>query len=102
MKFIPGSHDQGVYHHQELKSENNLLSRGQTIKEIDETKAVKMVLNAGQFSFHKEDCVHGSAPNNSDDRRIGLSIHYFSPNVHEKTFEIFDEVKHYLQLLIYC
>ena len=86
MKFIPGSHDQGIYHHEELKSENNLLSRGQTIKKINEKKAVSMVLNAGQFSFHKEDCVHGSAPNNSDDRRIGLSIHYISPNVHEKKF----------------
>ena len=45
-----------------------------------------MVLKAGQFSFHKEDCVHGSAPNNSDDRRIGFSIHYIPPTVRETAF----------------
>ena len=45
-----------------------------------------MILKAGQFSFHKEDCVHGSAPNMSNDRRIGLSIHYVSPSVRETGF----------------
>ena len=45
-----------------------------------------MLLRPGQFSFHKEDCVHGSAPNNSDDRRIGYSIHYVAPSIREKGF----------------
>ena len=86
MEFIPGSHNQGIYDHEEFKSDDNLLSRGQTILGVDETKAVPMVLKAGQFSFHKEDCVHGSAPNNSDDRRIGYSIHYIPPTIREIGF----------------
>ena len=86
MEFIPGTHNQGIYRHEELKSDENLLSRGQTITDVDEDKAVPMVLEAGQFSFHKEDCVHGSAPNNSDDRRIGFSIHYIPPTVRETAF----------------
>lgn len=86
MKFIPGTHDKGIYGHAELKSAENLLSRGQTILGVEEDRAVPMVLRAGQFSFHKEDCVHGSAPNRSDDRRIGLSIHYVAPTVRETAF----------------
>ena len=31
IKFIPGSHDQGVYPHAEHRANDNLLSRGQTI-----------------------------------------------------------------------
>lgn len=86
MEFIPGTHDQGIYGHEELKSADNLLSRGQTILGVEADRAVPMVLRAGQFSFHKEDCVHGSAPNRSDDRRIGLSIHYVPPTVRETRF----------------
>ena len=40
-----------------------------------------MVLKAGEFSLHHEAIVHGSDPNNSDQRRIGLSIHYISTDV---------------------
>ncbi|MBK19800.1 MAG: phytanoyl-CoA dioxygenase [Rhodospirillaceae bacterium] len=86
MEFIPGTHNRGLIHHEEYKSDENLLSRGQTIDGVDETKALPMILKAGQFSFHKEDCVHGSAPNKSDDRRIGLSIHYVPPSIRETGF----------------
>lgn len=83
VSFVPGTHDRGVYRHEERKAADNLLSRGQTIVGIDEAKAVPMVLKAGQFSFHNEDTVHGSAPNNSPNRRIGFSIHYIPPYVRE-------------------
>lgn len=86
MRFIPGSHNKGVLTHDELKSDTNLLSRGQTIHGIDESKAVLVPLKAGQFSFHKEDTLHASDPNTTNDRRIGLSIHYVSPDVRETAF----------------
>jgi hypothetical protein len=86
MRFIPGSHDQGLYRHDELTGGNNLLSRGQTIPDIDESKAVAVPLKAGQFSFHKEDTVHSSEPNRTDDRRIGLSIHFIPPSIQETKF----------------
>lgn len=86
MRFMPGSQDQGIYDHAETGADNNLLSRGQTVEGIDESKAVHVPLKAGQFSFHKEDVLHASDPNESDDRRIGLSIHYISPNVRETGF----------------
>lgn len=86
MRFIPGSHNKGIYSHDELKTSDNLLSRGQTVKGIDESKAVHVPLKAGQFSFHKEDCLHASHPNTTNDRRIGLSIHYVAPSVRETNF----------------
>lgn len=86
MRFIPGSHNKGLYGHEELKSKDNLLSRGQTVGGIDESKAVHVPLKAGQFSFHKEDTLHASHPNTTNDRRIGLSIHYVAPHVRETNF----------------
>lgn len=86
IKFIPGSHDRGLYRHAEIRRKDNLLTRGQTIEDIDEDAAVAVPLKAGQFSFHMEDTVHGSEPNRSDDRRIGLSIHYVPPTVRPVKF----------------
>ncbi len=86
MRFLPGSHNKGVFSHEELKSSANLLSRGQTVNGIDESKAIHVPLKAGQFSFHKEDCLHASHPNTTNDRRIGLSIHYVAPSVRETNF----------------
>lgn len=86
MRFLPGTHNKGLYSHEELKEKSNLLSRGQTVKGLDESKAVHVPLKAGQFSFHKEDTLHASHPNTTGDRRIGLSIHYVSPDVKETNF----------------
>lgn len=83
VRFLPGTHNKGIYVHAENRAADNLLSRGQTIDGIDPARAVPMVLEAGQFSFHKEDTIHGSDPNRSPNRRIGLSIHYIAPHVHE-------------------
>ena len=78
IRCIPGTHlAQTDFINKPEK--NNLLSRGQTTQKVDETKAVFMPLNSGQFSIHHERTVHGSEPNKSDDRRIGMSIHYTTP-----------------------
>ena len=83
MRFLPGSHNKGLFSHAELKAKDNLLSRGQTVVGIDESKAVHVPLKAGQFSFHREDTLHASHPNTTGDRRIGLSIHYVAPHARE-------------------
>lgn len=75
VKVIPGSH-LTQYDFINKPDPNNLLSRGQTIVGVDEAKAVSMELQPGEFSLHHEAIVHNSEPNNSDDRRIGMSIHY--------------------------
>lgn len=75
VRVVPGSHLQQA-EFVNTPSAHNLLPRGQTIPDVDESKAVHMNLEPGEFSLHHEAIIHNSDPNNSDDRRIGLSIHY--------------------------
>ena len=81
VRVLPGSHRGRIADHVETRSENNLLSRGQTIEAVDEADAVDMVLAAGQFSLHHERLIHGSNPNRSDDRRMGMSVNYMPARV---------------------
>src|SRR6516165_9051976 len=76
MKFIPGTHAVQVAH-ADTFHKDNLLTRGQEISvEVDESKAVYVELAPGQASLHHVLLFHGSAPNRSGDRRIGLAIRY--------------------------
>ena len=73
IKVIPGSHRE-VIQHVENFDESNILSRGQTVPDVDLSTAVDMPLSAGQFSLHHELLVHGSAPNMTGERRLGISF----------------------------
>jgi hypothetical protein len=76
MKFIAGTHRQQVKH-ADTFDQDNLLTRGQEIAvEVDEVQAVHVELKPGQASLHHVLLFHGSEPNRSDDRRIGLAIRY--------------------------
>lgn len=83
MRFIPGSHLGGLAPHEDTFSEDNLLSRGQTIAGIDETRAVHGPLRPGEMSLHHGRCFHASGANGSADRRIGLAIRYVTPAVRD-------------------
>lgn len=85
IRALPGSHKEPVREHEETFSADNLLSRGQTIVDVDESRAVDLDLRAGQFSIHHEMTVHGSAPNLTDSRRVGVSLSCFPPAVHVET-----------------
>ena len=81
VQIIPGSHKEPDHRHVETYAAKNLLARGQSIEGIDESKAVKLELKAGQFSMHHERLIHGSEPNDSDDRRLGMSFTYLPTRV---------------------
>jgi len=84
MKFIPVSHLWDQVAHRDTYAPNNLLSRGQEIAvAVDEAQAVAAPLAAGEISIHHVRLAHGSAPNASDDRRIGLAIRYIPPYVRQ-------------------
>ncbi len=76
MSVIPGSHRQAIGH-RETYAADNLLSRGQELA-IDpaDHDPVAMPLAPGQASFHDVRTAHGSGPNTTTERRIGLSMHY--------------------------
>jgi non-haem Fe2+, alpha-ketoglutarate-dependent halogenase len=81
MKFVPGTHKNQVPHADTFASDN-LLSRGQEIAvDVNEKDAVLVELKPGQASMHHVLLFHGSEPNQSDDRRIGLAIRYIPTHV---------------------
>ncbi len=89
MSVIPGSH-RDIIPHSETYAENNLLSRGQELQiDLARQTTVSMPLKAGQVSFHNVRTAHGSGPNTTSDRRIGLSFHYMPTNT-EQTLSDWD------------
>jgi non-heme Fe2+,alpha-ketoglutarate-dependent halogenase len=85
MRVIPGTHTSPQLEHEDTFDDHNLLTRGQKLKQDpDAAKAVDLVLQPGEISLHQLMLVHGSEPNRTDDRRIGLVIRYIAPNVSQK------------------
>ena len=78
MQMISGSHS-SIRDHNDTFGEKNILTRGQEVEGIDETKAVSTPLRPGQASFHSARVVHSSQPNKSNDRRIGFVIQPLMP-----------------------
>jgi ectoine hydroxylase-related dioxygenase (phytanoyl-CoA dioxygenase family) len=74
VRVLPGTHLGQSFDHTETYDADNLLARGQSIEGTDGANAIDMALKAGQFSLHHERLVHGSAPNTSDHRRLGMSF----------------------------
>jgi len=89
MRAMPGSHEIGHDHDESYENapglapgeKKNMLGRGQNIPGLDESKAVHMELEQGQFSIHKERTAHASFPNNSGKIRIGYSFFLIPPHV---------------------
>ena len=82
MKFVPGSHLEALREHKDTFGENNLLSRGQVIEDdIDEKNVVLAPLLAGEMSLHHVRLIHGSTPNQTDTRRIGMVFRYCATHV---------------------
>lgn len=82
MKMIPGTHTWNQAPHRDTLAADNLLTRGQEIAvEVDERQAVHLELEPGEISIHNIRTVHGSEPNRSDDRRIGVAVRYIAPHV---------------------
>ncbi len=76
MKFVAGTHLNQV-EHADTFNKDNLLTRGQEIAvEVNEADAVHVELKPGQASLHHVLLFHGSEPNRSDERRIGLAVRY--------------------------
>jgi non-heme Fe2+,alpha-ketoglutarate-dependent halogenase len=79
MKVMPGTHAGDTLSHEDTYDSDNMLTRGQSIRGIDEARAVTMPLVAGEMSMHNYCLAHGSGANLSPDRRIGVSMHFMPP-----------------------
>ena len=87
MRMLPGSHRRGPLRHEETLDADNLLSRGQTIRQgIDEALAVQTHLEPGQMSLHDGWTCHDSGPNRSAERRIGFNMNVVTPAARQIRF----------------
>ena len=74
MSMVPKSHKQNILPHQDTFAENNILTRGQVVKNVNAKKAVNLILKPGEMSIHHGAVIHGSKPNKSKQRRIGFAL----------------------------
>src|ERR1700678_3578163 len=87
MQVMPGTQKMQLPQ-RETYAVDNALSRGQEIAlDVDESKAVAMMLDAGQMSLHHIGIAHGSKANRSDQPRIGIAVRYIAPEVVQKGAE---------------
>jgi len=80
MSMIPGSHLQQIKPHDDTYGKDNILTRGQVVRDVDESVAVDLILKPGQMSLHHGEIVHGSLPNQSNSRRVGYALQSYMSN----------------------
>ncbi|MDG2427495.1 MAG: phytanoyl-CoA dioxygenase family protein [Acidimicrobiales bacterium] len=69
-----GSHQDGIRPHSDHYGADNILTRGQNVEGFDADSAVDIVLAPGQMSLHHPHLIHGSGPNRSTGRRVGVAF----------------------------
>jgi phytanoyl-CoA hydroxylase len=76
MQVVPGSHRSTLAPILPRTEVANALSSGMDENLVDKSKAVDVVLRAGDVSIHHPNIIHGSNANLSSRRRCGLTIRY--------------------------
>ena len=80
MRFLSGSHKLGQLPVRYEVEERNMLSSGQHVDaDLSAFNAVATSLEPGEASLHHAWMVHGSPPNVSAERRVGVTFVYHSP-----------------------
>jgi non-haem Fe2+, alpha-ketoglutarate-dependent halogenase len=84
LEVIPGTHTMDQVPHKDTFSKHNALTRGQEVAvDVNQADAVTIELEPGEMSLHHVRLIHGSAPNQSDQRRIGFAIRYIPTSVRQ-------------------
>ncbi len=78
MRVIPGTHHVGQLPHEipEVPDQGFLFHERLRDVDVDESKAMDVMLTAGEFSLHDHFIVHGSNPNTSRKRRCGYTMRF--------------------------
>ncbi len=83
MRVLPGSHLGPDLEHVETFHEDNMLTRGQQISNIQEEKSVNLEVDTGEAAIFAYRIAHASRPNRSADRRIAVAIRYIPPDARQ-------------------
>lgn len=82
LEVISGTHHLDQLPHRDTFATDNLLTRGQEIAvDVGDATPSTIELQPGEMSLHHVRLVHGSAPNRSDDRRIGFAMRFIPTSV---------------------
>lgn len=82
LEVISGTHHLDQLPHRDTFAAENLLSRGQEVAvDVGDATPSLIELQPGEMSLHHVRLVHGSAPNQSNDRRIGFAIRFIPTSV---------------------
>lgn len=76
MRVIPGTQHVELQKLKERRDVENVLNSEIDAGFVDESKAVDVILKAGDVSVHHPNVIHGSKANTSTKRRCGLTIRY--------------------------
>ncbi|MEM7395674.1 MAG: phytanoyl-CoA dioxygenase family protein [Verrucomicrobiota bacterium] len=79
--MVRGSHRQGDFPHHEVTEDRFVLEQEVDEGSYDPADIVTLDLKAGEISLHDAALLHGSAPNNSDRVRAGLTMRFSPANV---------------------
>ncbi len=85
MRVIPGTHAMALKPHAQRQDVPNVLSSSIDPALVDESRAVDVILKAGDVSIHHPNIIHGSNANRSPKRRAGLTIRYIPTHTRIKT-----------------
>lgn len=75
LRVIPGSH-RGDLHALRRRDDTANVLGSESATDVDESRAVDMILAPGDVEVHHPKIMHGSAANTSPRRRCGLTIRY--------------------------
>jgi non-haem Fe2+, alpha-ketoglutarate-dependent halogenase len=81
MRVVTGTHQKKVLPHTMSSRDKNTRLSLEVAVSVDETRAVDVVLNAGEMSLHHPYIIHGSNPNQTDSKRIGFAIRFIASDV---------------------
>jgi len=76
MRVIPRTQNMQLEPVQDRQDVANVLGSGMSEKLVDGSRAVDVVLKAGDLSIHHPNLIHGSEANTSEKWRMGLTIRY--------------------------
>jgi len=79
LRVIPGTHLNGYSEYQPVAdASQSVFASEMKADQLDESKAVDLVLAPDECSIHDAKLVHGSEPNTSTKRRCGFTMRYVS------------------------
>lgn len=85
VQMLPGTNHLENIEHTIHNTQDNLLHRGQMIKNLKTDSAVNITLRPGEMSIHELRTLHASGPNNSEQPRLGIAFRYIPASNYPRT-----------------